>query len=650
MMEYKDNDFGNLIKSIRDKNKINAETLVRGICSLKVLNNIESGKTFPGYLLRNFLIDRLGLAREWFENMLTVGEYEEWQCRRRIISQLRKKEYMSADALVEEYRKKYIAGDIAAIDGIYAQKLDENEADEKLRLQFYYTVKGMCGKDGEEPYYELAAALTSKAYHGGIIDESILSRYKLSIGELNLYLEAVWHSKAAGNKEKVINALIACLDTHYYDIKTKVKIFPKLAVYYCRLNENTTDLNVLRRMQKICDEAISLLRAQKRAYYIVELFNIYLCIADKLCETLKDDGHVGFQKQVKFDKRRIRQWLDAILNEYRIREVPLTMPNDFYIYQEGTAYCINDVIRARRELLRFNRKYLCDGICAEKTIEKTEQHKSNLQYANMKLIYNRLNLPCTYQYASLIVPDIITLEREEEINQLAGRNELSDALAAMEELKKDVPGYSYNMQELGWIEQIILNNRWKLTPQDAADRVKTLIELTVPLKYIDNFINNRNHGLRKNEQVSKRIYFTRTELACIVSLAGYYGKSGLMEKAMDYMGLLYEYLTNNGESDDVYCMESVFTRFMTHYTSMLGDIGNFEVSDRLADEAAKRMLELYRPEKIWWHKYNNLWNDETKEKDKEKYNSVLRECAALCEIYDGESVAKIFTNKIVSSC
>ena len=88
MMEYKDNDFGNLIKSIRNKNKINAETLVRGICSVKVLNNIESGKTFPGYLLRNFLIDRLGLARE----------YEEWQCRRRIISQLRKKEYMSADA------------------------------------------------------------------------------------------------------------------------------------------------------------------------------------------------------------------------------------------------------------------------------------------------------------------------------------------------------------------------------------------------------------------------------------------------------------------------------------------------------------------------------------------------------------------------
>lgn len=78
---------------------------------------------------------------------------------------------------------------------------------------------------------------------------------------------------------------------------------------------------------------------------------------------------------MKFDKRRIRQWLDAMLNEYRIREVPLTMPNDFYIYQEGTAYCINDVIRARRDLLRFNRKDLCDGICAEKLLKRLNSIK-----------------------------------------------------------------------------------------------------------------------------------------------------------------------------------------------------------------------------------------------------------------------------------
>lgn len=67
----------------------------------------------------------------------------------------------------------------------------------------------------------------------------------------------------------------------------------------------------------------------------------------------------------------------------------------------------------------------------------------------MKLIYNRLNLPCTYQYASLIVPDIITLEREEEINQLAGRNELSDALAAMEELKRMYQGIHIICRSLG---------------------------------------------------------------------------------------------------------------------------------------------------------------------------------------------------------
>lgn len=118
-MEYKDNDFGNLIKSIRNKNKINAETLVRGICSVKVLNNIESGKTFPGYLLRNFLIDRLGLAREWFENMLTVGEYEEWQCRRRIISQLRKKERIHECGCLDNRKMIFIIQHKCAIIYLY---------------------------------------------------------------------------------------------------------------------------------------------------------------------------------------------------------------------------------------------------------------------------------------------------------------------------------------------------------------------------------------------------------------------------------------------------------------------------------------------------------------------------------------------------
>ena len=80
---------------------------------------------------------------------------------------------------------------------------------------------------------------------------------------------------------------------------------------------------------------------------------------------------------------------------------------------------------------------------------------------------------------------------------------------------------------------------------------------------------------------------------------------------------------------------------------MLGNQGKYELSNELADTSAKLQLQLYRPQKIWWHKYNNLWNDNIKENDKEKYNTILMECATLCQIYDNESVADIFIRKIL---
>ena len=73
MAEYNDNDFGRLIHNIRKSKKIKVDALVKGLCSIKVLYGIEAGDMLPGYLLRSALIGRLGLAPEWFDNMLTFN-------------------------------------------------------------------------------------------------------------------------------------------------------------------------------------------------------------------------------------------------------------------------------------------------------------------------------------------------------------------------------------------------------------------------------------------------------------------------------------------------------------------------------------------------------------------------------------------------
>lgn len=316
-----------------------------------------------------------------------------------------------------------------------------------------------------------------------------------------------------------------------------------------------------------------------------------------------------------------------------------------YIYREGTAYCINDIVRARRYLLGFSRQELSDGICAEKTIEKTEQHRSNLQYNNMKSIYSRLNLPRAYQYSSLITCNIADLEKEEEMWNLIGYGEIIKALEILSELKRKVPNFQYNQQLLGRAEIIIMKSLGKISYEEALSSMIGLLELTVPLENIKKFKKNKNHGHMKKDAVNRRIYFTSAEIYCLISIGDYYSILRDYENAALYMGILYEYFVANSEQNILYGSEGVFRVLIVKYSSLLGNIGQYELSNILADMSARLQLQLYRPQKIWWHKYNNIWNDNLRENDKEKYNSVLNECAILCQIYDSEQTAKIFSEK-----
>ena len=646
MNKYRDDDFGKLVYNIRKTKKIKAEALVNGICSVKVLHGIEAGEVFPDYLLRNSLIARMGLAPEWFENMLTLEEYEEWQLRDELVNTLGRSEYDKAEFLLENYRKKYVCQLTEDNNADYIGSGNELETDDKLRMQFYLTMKGIRSRD-ESSYYEMAAAVTSDIYGFNGIDASKLTKYKLSINELNLYTEAAWLSGEKAKAENTVTTIIEYMDKNYYDAKEKSKLFSKLVVYYCHLNKEIADADTLSRMWKLCKNAVDMLRADKKSYYMVELFDIQLELADKLCMTMSGDIQKECHKSMIIEKERITAWRDVLAKEYRERGLSPIMVNDSFIYREGRAYCINDVIRARRSLLGINRRNLVEGICAEKTIEKTEQHRSSLQYTNMKRIYDRLNLPCTYQNSSIIARNIADLEKEEEMWKLSESIEPSQALAILTELKSSVPDYAYNRQALGMAEMVIMRQLGRITTEEALESIMELVELTIPLESIDTFVKNRSRGIMKNERVNKRVYFTSAEINCLLLIGCYYSNLGNYDNAEYYMRLLYEYFMDNAQYGILYGAESIFRLLIVNYSSLLGNCGKYELSNSIADMSAKLQMELNRPQKIWWHKYNNLWNDNVKEKDKEKYNSVLMECATLCQIYEVEAVARIFTKKII---
>ena len=379
---------------------------------------------------------------------------------------------------------------------------------------------------------------------------------------------------------------------------------------------------------------------------MVELFDIQLKIADKLCEYMNGEKQEECRKRMRYLKSERRVWREVLSGEYRRYGLPDTMKNDGYFYHESTAYCINDVIKARRTLYGYSRKELSDGICAEKTIEKTEQHRTNLQYRNMRLVFERLGLPCTYQIMFPISGDITDLEKNEQINDYIKNDKLTEALAMINELEEKVSNCDYNIQHFGRGEVLIKRQLEKLNTEEVLDNTIRLLEMTIPIKYIDNFIENKGRGLRKNEPVSRRLYLTEEETECLISACGNWNMMKEYEKSERYLELLYEYFIPDDDESEMIGRIGMFTQAVTIYSSLLGNMKKYEKSNRITDKVSEIKLRQYRPEKLWLDKYNKLWNDNLKEKNIEKYKSVLKECISLCEIYNSMSMKKFFEEKL----
>lgn len=678
MYKHNDDYFGKLIKSVRKNKKISPNVLVNGICTIAVLYNVEDGGILPSYLLRDVLIERLGMASEWFECMLTCEEYEEWQHRYLIINALELGDCDKADEYLREYRKKYICYDLDKLKSKFVNNraqfeheylTDDCKSSDRLRVQFYLSMECMIDKACDKIInYHMAAAMTSELYDNGRFDKYRLKQYKLSIEEINLHVECAWctYKRAVGDgndvKEKgtsdecrvwkdtvdIIQEFILYIDENYYDNKTKTKIVPKLVVYYCRLNQNVEDVKTLHNMCNLCNYAIELLRNGMRSYYMIELLDIYISLKYKLIKLPGEKRRDDYYIQIKEDIAGMSKWREVLAGEYKKYELPIMMPNDCYIYHSSMAYCINDIIRARRLLLGYSRKQLSDGICAEKTIEKTEQHRSNLQYTNMKQIYGKLNLPCTYQLTDIIAEDEAALRKMERMSICFGGNRPTEALALLDELREEIPGHAYNIQELSRNEILIKRELGFLNAEEAAEGIVDLLELTLPVKYIQNFTNNIDKGYMRNKAINRRAYFTDAEIYCMISLGNCYDVLGEYEMADYYLRLLYEYFTEDIEKTGLYGRINIFQNLVVIYTSMLGNKGLYSESNHVADMMSKMQLQRYRPQKLWWNKYNNLWNDRLKEKDTEKYNTVLRECCILCDIFYCDAEKNIFANKIVS--
>lgn len=99
-----DQDFAKLLKNIRTEENVSLDQLAMGLMSASQIVKIENGERPINKNIRDRLLERLGIAKELYENLLDLCDFEEWDYKKKILSAIQNKKIEDAYRLLKEYK------------------------------------------------------------------------------------------------------------------------------------------------------------------------------------------------------------------------------------------------------------------------------------------------------------------------------------------------------------------------------------------------------------------------------------------------------------------------------------------------------------------------------------------------------------------
>lgn len=589
-----DQDFAKLLKNIRTEEKVSLDQLAMGLMSASQLVKIENGERPINKNIRDRLLERLGIAKELYENLLDLCDFEEWDYKKKILSAIQNKKIEDAYRLLKEYKAH----------------LREND---RINHQFILAMWGEVLKQ-EGASKEKIAECYRKAVILTIPDaEKVWSEKRpLSVLEMNLLLETIIYGNNMDYLHKC-RVLMEYIDTGYYDEIMKAKIYPKIVYYYLKkqiLFKEYWNMETQTENLKICEKAIDKLRDAGRTYYLVELLEIEI----QILETMPEDAVTEHLEKNEADKINARELMSVIKNLYAEYEVPAYMQDCTYFYQQKWIFSMKDVLRTRRAIFGLTQEQLCEGICSVKSLRRSEKGQTDMQRETLKKILNRLGLSGQMQWSRLITSDREVIRMAEELTDYINDRKFSMASKQLESMKSridlDIP---QNKQYFLEKQALLEFEQGKVTREEFVKMEKEALECTL-----------RAENLYRKENV----YLTEREIICISnSWKGMEGKE--KKESINLILRLYDnYALNNGLSQAI----SVYEIVTEAAVNELGNNGEHVRAEEIDRKSIKASLSCRRVWDIHYKIYDILWNEKKlmkksgKRVSNNRMNTELKRC------------------------
>ena len=611
-----DQDFAKLLKNIRTEEKVSLDQLAMGLMSASQLVKIENGERPINKNIRDRLLERLGIAKELYENLLDLCDFEEWDYKKKILSAIQNKKIEDAYRLLKEYKAH----------------LREND---RINHQFILAMWGEVLKQ-EGASKEKIAECYRKAVILTIPDaEKVWSEKRpLSVLEMNLLLETIIYGNNMDYLHKC-RVLMEYIDTGYYDEIMKAKIYPKIVYYYLKkqiLFKEYWNVETQAENLKICEKAIDKLRDAGRTYYLVELLEIEMQIS----EIMSDDTFPEDFEKNETDRINAKELLSVIKNLYAEYKVPAYIQDCTYFYQQKWIFSMKDVLRTRREMFGLTQEQLCEGICSVKSLRRAEKGQTDMQRETLKKLLNRLGLSGQMQWSRLITSDREVIRMAEELADYINDRKFSVASKQLESLKSridlDIP---QNKQYFLEKQALLEFEQGKVTREEFVKMEKEVLECTL-----------RAENLYRKENV----YLTEQEITCIRnSWRGMEGKQ--KRESINLILRLYDYYAlNNGLSQAI----SVYEIVTEAAVNELGNNGEHVRAEEIDRKSIKASLSCRRVWDIHYKIYDILWNEkEIQKKNKEKNRNMemtdgLMKCISISHYVKQPFYEKIYREKMIN--
>ena len=553
---------------------IKQEVLAEGICRIDVLSRIESGEREADKMLIDVLLQRLGKPVEQFVRLLDVEEARSLKKRETIQNYLREGNLPEAEKILAEYYQR----ETGILQKQFAMIMEIN-------LRYY---KGEEKSKLSNPIME-TLQLTQPNYGKRPLSELLFSRNEMNL--LLSWLEIQEQMNGSVSTIENWRELLAYFDAPRYTAQERVRFSPYIAKHIAEYEyQKGNSENVL----VLCNRVIKELEEEEKLFGYEELLELKA----KAQETMGISGEES--SCMAADLRELR-------SQYAGK------PQLWIQYDEkSSVYVVNQVIRQRRGILGLSQEELAEGICDATTLWRIENKEKKVQRKNRIPLLKKVGLSGERYEYEIITEDFEDYQRRAKLDRACSDREWEQAWQYLEEMRGQIPQSRENLQYI-MLTEIDIKEK---TIEEKIEHLEKILRMTFPV-LTDEIVDCRETDPLNCEKCEHPCHLTMLSiqesliLGYLASTYKHQGKHGDGIRIMRYVKRCMEHT-----EFDLSNYEDVYNLCVARMTSMLGDIGKYEESDRLARVGIRLSFERNTNHLPMHFLFDLAWNKEQQENKK----------------------------------